>query len=336
MGIRVAMVVGSMDARYDGVADYAGRLARALGGAGVDVTPVVLTSLAEAGQRIRDVAPDVVHVQFAAPAAAARRLPAVLDPATPLVTTVHEDGDLGDLVPASAVVVVTNAAHRDALRSRTGTEARLIPLAPNVSRRHHRDTAGDGPVLAFFGYVHPVKGVRYLLDALALLRDRRPTARLLVIGGFTSLALPAQEARRFRDELTTIADRRGIADRVRFTGYLPPDEVSALLSTADIGVLPFTQGVTTKSGALLTLLAHGLPTVVTAAGDPALVDGDQVCVVREHRDGRALADAVDRLLGDSSLRDRLTAAGLRFARTRTWDGVATAHRELYEHVVAGA
>ncbi|HVV20956.1 MAG TPA: hypothetical protein VHF06_16080, partial [Pseudonocardiaceae bacterium] len=72
MGIRVAMVVGSMDARHDGVADYAGHLARALGGAGVDVTPVVLTSLAQAGRRIRDVAPDVVHVQFAAPAAAAR------------------------------------------------------------------------------------------------------------------------------------------------------------------------------------------------------------------------------------------------------------------------
>jgi glycosyltransferase involved in cell wall biosynthesis len=177
--------------------------------------------------------------------------------------------------------------------------------------------------------------VRYLLEALALLRDRHPATRLLVVGGFTSLALPDDEARRFRAELVALAERFGVADRVRFTGYLPPDDVSALLSTADIGVLPFTHGVTTKSGALLTLLAHGLPTVVTAADDPALADGRQVCVAQARRDGPALADAIERLLADGALRDRLAGEAVRFAETRTWDAVATAHRELYDDVTAG-
>jgi glycosyltransferase involved in cell wall biosynthesis len=208
-------------------------------------------------------------------------------------------------------------------------------LAPNVSRQYHHHGGTDDPVLAFFGFVHPVKGVRYLIEAVALLRDRHPTLRLLVIGGFTSLALPEDEARRFHEELMTLAERFGVADRLRFTGYLPPDEVSALLSTADIGVLPFTHGVTTKSGALLTLLVHRLPTVITSAGDRALIDGDQVCVAAAHKDGPALADAIQRLLADRALRERLAIAAVRFAQANSWDSIAAEHRDLYEHVVAG-
>jgi hypothetical protein len=40
-------------------------------------------------------------------------------------------------------------------------------------------------------------------------------------------------------------------------------EVSALLHAADAAVLPFTAGVTGKSGALLAALGHGVPTAVT-------------------------------------------------------------------------
>jgi glycosyltransferase involved in cell wall biosynthesis len=331
------MVVGSSDARHDGVADYVRHLVPALGDAGMDVVTVDMTSLDETGGRIRAAAPDVVHVQFAPSAfgfsPTVGRLPLVLDRAVPLVTTVHEDGDLGGL--ARSPMVVTNAAHADALRTRTDSAVHLIPLAPNVSRHHARRHGIDGPVLAFFGYVHPVKGVRYLLEALALLRDRHPTVRLLVIGGFTSLALPADEAREFRAELVALAERFGVSDRVRFTGYLPPGEVSELLSGADVGVLPFTHGVTTKSGALLTLLAHGLPTVVTAAGDPELVDGRLVRVTPGRRDGPALADAIHGLLADGGLRRRLAEEAVRFAETRTWDGIAARHRDLYEQVAGG-
>jgi glycosyltransferase involved in cell wall biosynthesis len=330
---RVVMVVGSSDARHDGVADYVRHLVPALGDAGIDVVTVEMTSLDDTGRRVRAAAPDVVHVQFAPSAfgfsSDVGRLPPLLGPDVPLVTTAHEDGDLGQL--ASSTVVVTNTAHADALRTRISASVELIPLAPNVSRRHGGRDASGAPVLAFFGYVHPVKGVRYLLEALSLL----PDTRLLVIGGFTSLALPDAEARRFRAELETLAARLGVTHRVRFTGYLPPDEVSELLGGADVGVLPFTHGVTTKSGALLTLFAHGLPTVVTDGGDPDLVDGRNVCVAPGRRDGPALAGTIRRLLADDGLRQRLAGEAIRFAAPRTWDGVAARHRELYERVIGG-
>ena len=256
-------------------------------------------------------------------------------------------------MPRSRAVIVTNQDHADGVRARFGRSAVLVPLAPNVetdpaagpgpdtvARRDLRERLGapaDAAVVAFFGFVHPVKGVRYLLAALADIRRERPGTRLVVVGGFASRALPEREAAAFRQELAARAAALGVAGAVTFTGYLPAGEVSAILAGADACALPFTAGVTTKSGALLTALARGLPTVVTAADppDPALVDGREAVVVRGVRDPAPLAAGLRRVLGDPALRARLAAGGRAFARRRTWAATAAAHARLYADVLAG-
>ncbi len=361
------MIHGPADARHDGVADYVEHLLDALPSVGVEAVSVALTSLAEVRDEIELLEPDLVHVQFAPSAyrfsGTPLRLPGALDTSVPLVTTVHEygwwswpkwvpggvwralerfgwwDRETGRLAPASAEVAVTNPAHARLVRDRLHKPVEVIPLAPNVPGSTVRpcdvSSSAHGPTLAFFGYVHPVKGIRYLIDALALL-TRHPRLRLLVVGGFTSLALPEDEAAAFREELLAQARARGVADRIEFTGYLPASEVSARLCEADVGVLPFTEGVTTKSGALLTLLAHGLPTVVTAPDqpDPRLRDGREVRIVHSRRDATALADAIDELLTRPDLRQRLRAGGLRLAATHSWSQVARAHRAWYDRIRA--
>ncbi|HKT03840.1 MAG TPA: glycosyltransferase, partial [Rugosimonospora sp.] len=314
---RVALVHGAAPVRLDGVSDYVARLAGALPGAGVEpaVVPVPgpgrhgwLSTLDSVADRVAAVRPDVVHVQFSASGYRFSGVPGLLLPyllgrrvPAHLVTTLHEYGDppadAGRLVPASRDLVVTNEAHARALYRRTGRVAVRVPLAPNVdvvpvapgARERVRARLGLGtgtPLLAFFGFVHPVKGVRYLIEALPALRVRFPGTHLLVLGGFTSLALPEPQARAFRAELVEQAGRLGLAGAVTFTGYRPAAAASELLSAADLAVLPFTAGVTAKSGALLTLLAHRLPTVVTVpdAVEPGLVDGDTVLYARGRRD----------------------------------------------------
>ncbi|HEY2697309.1 MAG TPA: glycosyltransferase family 4 protein [Pseudonocardiaceae bacterium] len=364
------MVHGAADTRHDGVADYVEHLLDALPSVGVDAVGVRLDSLATTRDEIVLLAPDLVHVQFAPSAyrfsSMPLRLPGALLSTAPLLTTVHEygwwswprwvpdplwrlvertgwwDRETGRLLPASAEVAVTNPGHASVVRARLRKPVEVIPLAPNVPGRVVRPDGDErnahAPTLAFFGYVHPVKGVRYLIDALAALLDRYPELRLLVVGGFTSQALPADEAESFRQELIAHARRRRVADRVEFTGYLSEDEVSARLAEADIGVLPFTEGVSTKSGALLTMLAHGLPTVITEPDepDPLLRDGREVRAVRARRDSTALASAIDDLLARTELRHLLRTEGLRLASDRNWSRVAEDHRAWYDRVCAGA
>ena len=233
-------------------------------------------------------------------------LPALLR--TPVVTTLHEyggwawpawvpprvwpvlerggrhDRESGLLGPRSRALVVTNEGHAGLVRTRLHREPTLIPIGPNVpgpvpgrrrrpgrvrDRVRSRLGLADGvPLLVFFGFVHPVKGVRELIDATALLRDAGVDVHVEVAGGFASLALPGEEARSFRAEVEQRIADRGVGDRVRLTGWVDGAEVSELLSAADAVVLPFTAGVTTKSGSLLAALEHGAPVLATVADDP--------------------------------------------------------------------
>ena len=162
-------------------------------------------------------------------------------------------------------------------------------------------------------------------------RDR---VHLLVLGGFTSLALPEPQARAFRAELTAHVDACGVTGHVTVTGHLAADRVSAALRSSDLAAFPFTAGATTKSGALLSAFAHALPTVVTAADppDPALVDGKTVVVAPRVRDADVLADALGALLDDPALRAEVAAGGAALGADRTWPHIARAHRALYTRV----
>ncbi|HZG92826.1 MAG TPA: glycosyltransferase [Pseudonocardia sp.] len=370
----IAMVQGAADPRRDGVADYTRNLVGALRAAGEAVEPVPTggspASVLRAARRIRALRPDLVHVQFAPSAFGFAPWVGLLPDLVPapVVTTLHEygwwaaparmptavwsaverrgwfDRESWRLVPAGAAAVTTNAGHTGALRARFGIDPVPIPLAPNVAdagpqpraaTRRRLGVPEDAEVVAFFGFVHPVKGVRYLIEALAALRAAgRDRLHLLVLGGFTSLALPEDEARAFRDELVQRTRAAGVGGHVTITGHLPAAEVSAALHAADLAAFPFTAGATTKSGALLSAFAHGLPTIVTPADppDPELVDGRTVVVAPRIRDAGVLVEAIARLLDDPVLRRRVAAGGAALGAGRSWPAIAQAHRALYDRV----
>ena len=319
-----------------------------------------------------------MHVQWAPSAygwsGAVGLLPALLR--TPVVTTLHEYGVVGLAGPGAragcgrrwsgpgASTGRASCSGRAAGRSWSRTrgtppscarrlhrEPTLVPIGPNVpgpgpdaagARARVRSRLGlaDGvPLLAFFGFVHPVKGVRELIDATALLRDAGVDVHVEVAGGFASLALPGEEARSFRAEVEQRIADRGVGDRVHLTGWVDGAEVSELLSAADAVVLPFTAGVTTKSGSLLAALEHGAPVLATVADvrDPALVDGVTVLDVHARRDPRAIAESVLRLLDEPGLAATVARGGQELAATRGWPTIAAQHRAVYASVLgAGA
>jgi glycosyltransferase involved in cell wall biosynthesis len=364
------MVQGRPDPERDGVADYTRNLIGALRATGVSVEPVAFDGLVATARRIRALRADVVHVQFAPSAFGfsprVGLLPTLLD--APVVTTLHEygwwsapswvpdrlwravegsghlDRETWRLAPTAAAVVTTNAGHARVVLDRLGVRAATIPLAPNVPdlgaepREHVRGRLGvpaDADVIAYFGFVHPVKGLRYLIEALATLRaSGRDRLHLLVVGGFTSLALPEDEALAFRAELDRWSRSFGVARHVTITGHLPAADVSAALHASDLAAFPFTAGATTKSGALLSAFAHGLPTIVTAADppDPDLVDGRSVVVAPRVRDATVLVEAIARLLDEPALRARVAAAGTALVADRTWPRIAEAHHAVYAGV----
>src|SRR5690349_1479963 len=294
-------------------------------------------SVAGLARALRRRSPDVVHLQYSPTAYDYARsvgaLPLALAGRAPLVLTVHEFGwwpwhaplpeplrswipRAGEplrawdreslfLVPRASAVMTSSDTLGGLLEERFGKRPHSVPVGANIERvpadraqvRRRLGIPDDAPVIAFFGFVRPDKGVGVLLEAMARIRDEHPGARLLVIGGFDNIVNSAEETAAFERELRSHAERLGLDGEVTFTGHLSDGEVSEALGAADIGALPFDEGVTAKSGSLLALLAHELPTVVTRPEGPdwLVEDGETVATV-EPRDAGALEAAISSLL----------------------------------------
>jgi glycosyltransferase involved in cell wall biosynthesis len=251
------------------------------------------------------------------------------------------------LARGSDASVITNPADWAQLaQASLGKKLHAIPIGSNIEcqppagcdRTCQRTLWGAGPdtwLLAYFGFLNAGKGGETLVRALAeLVRAGRP-ARLLMVGGKVGASDPTNQAYLERVEQLTV--ELGVADRVLWTGFTASDQVSANLLAADCAVLPYREGATLRHGSLMAALAHGLPIVSTQASArmddadglfPMLRDGESALLVPPE-DPVRLAAAVEQVMSDPVLRQRLSAAAAELSRHFTWDAIACQHLEVY-------
>ena len=258
------------------------------------------------------------------------------------------DREDGFLLTGSNAIITTNSDATETIRSRLPHLENIhqIPIAANITIssidhpqatqkvRQIHNWSRDTIIITFFGFLHPVKGIETLLTAFRQVVERHPHARLLLIGGVESLALPKQQAEQYWNRLQDAIATAGLAEYVAMTGYLDESTASQYLTGSDIGVLPFNHGVTLKSGSLLALLAHGLPVVATCSPvpDPNFPESCVCLVPPRNRD--ELAVAIARLVEDGALRQRLALAGQRFSQNFSWSGIAEVHTAIYRSLLA--
>jgi glycosyltransferase involved in cell wall biosynthesis len=179
-------------------------------------------------------------------------------------------------------------------------------------------------VVVYFGFINEGKGFDDLLRALAICRDRGLGFRLVCIAD-----LCAKEDA-YHAQMWALAEELGLRGKIVFTGYLQPEQVAEHLGAADIAVLPFNYGASTKRSSLLAALSCGLPVITT--GDHSLpsffADGQNILLVPV-RDPKALAEAIRKLAGDRALRLRLRRGAVQLSRHFSWSDIARQHRHLY-------
>ena len=166
----------------------------------------------------------------------------------------------------------------------------------------------------------PWKGLDGLLRALRLL----PQVRLNVVGDGPE-----------RTALEALAGELAVADRVVFHGQLPREQALAAIARADVFVLNSTyEGL---PHVVLEAMRLGVPVVASAAGGtPEAVSDGRTGLLVPAGDDRALASAIDRLLSEAGLAERLAAAARADADARftTQAMLAGAERILTEHAHA--
>jgi colanic acid/amylovoran biosynthesis glycosyltransferase len=143
----------------------------------------------------------------------------------------------------------------------------------------------------------PEKGLKFLIQALKILRDKGHACELRLAGDGPS-----------KGSLKKLASELGISDYVHFLGYLTEDEVIAELKGADLFVLPsFVEGVPVSA---MEAMAIGVPVIATnIAGTSELIDDSKTGVLVRPSDAQALADAVARMAADYAFRLRAAELG---------------------------
>jgi glycosyltransferase involved in cell wall biosynthesis len=116
---------------------------------------------------------------------------------------------------------------------------------------------GGRRVVTLLGYIHGRKGHRLLIEALAQLRE---DVVAVLAGG------PVRQDTAIVNDLIALAERLGVADRVRITGYLAEEELNSYLAATDLAVCPFkdvsaSASLSTWISATRPLLASDLPLI---------------------------------------------------------------------------
>lgn len=195
------------------------------------------------------------------------------------------------------------------------------PESTVVTATCRRHNVEPGRFVLFVGGVWPRKNLGVLFDAMAELRADTPDLRLVVAGPIGEDSQPVLARAQELDLGTTL----------RFTGFLPDGEVHALMAAALCLAHPSIYegfGLTP-----LEAMSVGCPVVSSDGGAlPEVVTGAGLLVPPDRPD--AWREAIERLVGDAALRERLVAAGRTRANELSWDACARHTAAVYEECVS--
>lgn len=160
----------------------------------------------------------------------------------------------------------------------------------------------EPPYVLYVGTLQPRKNLARLIEAFAQV----PPPYRLVLAGRKGWMY---------GEILRRAEESGIGERVLFPGYVPDEDLSALLTGAALFAFPsLYEGFGLP---VLEAMACGAPVVCSDAGSLPEVAGDAAILVPP-TDTEALAAAMNRVLADEGLRAELVRRGRERARLFTW------------------
>lgn len=282
----------------------------------------------------RAFAPDVVHLQLTDGSVFFHLRTADVHPAPSVVSirvslTDCESGPgsvLGRALRVASWVTANSAA----------TLGQVRRLAPEVVPRSSLVYNGlpmpataptalplDPPTLLCLGRLVADKGFDLAIRALAALRSRVPSVRLVVAGDGPARASLAEEAAAL-----------GVADAVEFAGWVPPERVPDLLNRATVVLMPSRWQ---EAFGLVALQAAQMarPVVATDVGGlPEIVRHGRTGLVVPPESPPAIADAVHVLLRDPGRARALgRAARVRARHVFGFARYVLAHEQLYDRLV---
>lgn len=314
-------------------------------GAGIESIPVEMKSTLSLGSvlKLRSVIsreqPDIVHLH-ASKAHVLGSAAAGLAGAKVVIATRRMDDPVRMAWPNTSAygswttaIVAISGAVRDVLIDcgvdpakirvvRSGTDiVRFETAEPDPEIRARLGVAASSPLICAAATLHERKGIRYLIEAAAILEGQGTPIHLVIAGDGPQ-----------RPELETLARDLGVA--ASFVGFYA--DMPALLASIDVFVMPsLSEGL---GVAVLEAMAAGKPVVASAVGGlrESVVDGATGWSVAP-ANSQALAQGIAKLIANPAMAVEFGSAGRARVRAEfSLENMARGNEALYHALLASS
>lgn len=200
----------------------------------------------------------------------------------------------------------------------SGVDARFkrVSDADIILTTRRRHAIGERPYIFAVGTIQPRKNYERVILALAALRGRGHDLALVIAGGKGWLEDPIYQ---------TIRDT-GMQDFVHLIGFVDDADLPALYSSAVCLAFPsLYEGFGLP---ILEAMACGTPVVTANVSSLPEVAGDDALLVDPY-DQDAITNAIERLVTDETLRQRLVQGGYERVKQFTWSASARKLHQIY-------
>ena len=176
---------------------------------------------------------------------------------------------------------------------------------------------GSAKTIIFVGRLHPVKGVQYLIEAMAIVHQQMPDVKLVIVGDGVE-----------RARLEELAEKLNLNGCIQFAGQVPQESIPRLMHQADVFALSsLSEGLPVV---ILEAMAAGLPIVATKVGGiPDIVEEGVNGYLVNAKSSEEIADRLLILLQNDEMREEIAAKNREKAKLYTWDKIADIVEKIY-------
>jgi glycosyltransferase involved in cell wall biosynthesis len=224
---------------------------------------------------------------------------------------------------AATVFTDSEFSQREIVRTMSiaSDRIRVIPPGGPSPVPHATPLAEREPLVLFVGSLFNRRRLPELIAAFARAARDVPQARLAIVGDDRTWP---------RQSLPSVAQHRGVADRVEISSYLPDAELHRLYERAR--VFAFLSEYEGFGLTPLEAMAHGVPAVVLDTPVAREVYGETAFYVPPHDDVRVAADTIRTLLLDPAAADSRMAAVPALLARYSWERAASQTLEHLERL----
>ena len=226
----------------------------------------------------------------------------------------------------NTVKITVSEYWKEQLHNKHGLDSIVIYNGVDTGR-FGKTTSPREPFVLFVGGMESRKGLEFAIQTLEILVKKGRGIRLIAIArpGFKGV-----ESRAWFDHLI---ERCGLVGKVEIHELVDDEELTRLYATASIFFLP-----TRMEGwglSIMEAMASGCPIISTPVGGiTELVHSGENGLLVPVGDVHGFAEAIERLLDDKALRDRLCAAAKETVKGFSWDASAEKTIELYNRIIS--